>query len=208
VGYLGKDFTFWKFRSMKANSDPTAHQKYLHQLIESDDPDGDELSVKILASVDFGEIVLSNGQILRENDVISVDDLLGMVYNTRERYIGELSMLYEVSDDSGLSTQGRVKIIVVPIDVFIPNAITPNNDFFNDKFKIVGLERFPENSLEIFNRWGNIVYKKRDYDNSWEGYGNVSGQISQDRLPPGTYFYVFKFGVNKKPLSGYVYMTY
>jgi len=172
------------------------------------DPDGDELSVKILTTVDFGEIVLSNGRILNNNDVISLDDLLSMVFNARERYIGELTMLYEVSDDSGLSAQGRVKITVVPIDVFIPNAITPNNDFLNDKFKIVGLEKFPENSLEIFNRWGNIVYKKRDYDNSWEGYGNVSGQISQDRLPPGTYFYVFKFGVNKKPLSGYVYMTY
>jgi gliding motility-associated-like protein len=172
------------------------------------DPDGDELSVKILATVDFGEIVLSNGQILNDNDVISVDDLLSMEFNTRERYIGELTMLYEVSDESGLSTQGRVEIIIVPIDVFIPNAITPNNDSLNDKFKIVGLERFPENSLEIFNRWGNIVYKKRDYDNNWEGYGNVKGQISNNRLPPGTYYYIFKFGIKKQPLSGYVYMTY
>ncbi|MGZ2370021.1 Ig-like domain-containing protein, partial [Ancylomarina sp. YFZ004] len=172
------------------------------------DPDGDELSVKILATVDFGEIVLLNGQILNDNDIISIDDLLSMEFNTGERFIGELTMLYEVSDEDGLSTQGKVKIVVVPIDVFIPNAITPNNDNLNDKFKIVGLERFPDNSLEIFNRWGNIVYEKRDYDNKWEGYGNVSGQISNDRLPPGTYFYVFKFGVNKKPLSGYVYMTY
>ncbi len=72
-----------------------------------------------------------------------------------------MTLVYEVSDESGLSALGRVKIVVTPIDVFIPNAITPNNDSLNDKFKIVGLEKFPENSIEIFNRWGNIVYKKR-----------------------------------------------
>ncbi|MDE5420929.1 cadherin domain-containing protein [Ancylomarina sp. DW003] len=172
------------------------------------DPDGDRLSVKILSTVEFGEIVQSDGQLLNDNDVLTVDELLNMEFNARERYVGELTMIYEVSDESGLSAIGRVKINVLPIDVFIPNAITPNSDNLNDRFKIVGLEKFPDNSLQIFNRWGNIVYKKRSYDNSWEGYGNVKGQISNHRLPPGTYYYVFKFGVKKQPLTGYVYMTY
>ena len=172
------------------------------------DPDGEKLSVKILSTVEFGEVVLASGLILNDNDVISVDNLLDLEFNSRLGYVGELTFVYEVSDESGLSALGRVKIIVTPIDVFIPNAITPNNDSLNDKLKIVGLDKFPENSIEIFNRWGNIVYKKHSYDNNWEGYGNVSGQISNERLPPGTYFYVFKFGVNKQPLTGYVYMTY
>ncbi|RZT97181.1 gliding motility-associated-like protein [Ancylomarina subtilis] len=172
------------------------------------DQDGDKLSVKILSAVDFGEIVMSNGQILADNDRLSVDDLLNLEFNTRERYVGELFMQYEVIDEGGISAIGRVKITVVPVDVFIPNAITPNSDNLNDKFKIVGLEKFPKNSLEIFNRWGNIVYSKHSYDNNWEGFGNVKGQISNDRLPPGTYFYIFKYGENKEPLTGYVYMTY
>jgi len=172
------------------------------------DPDGDKLSVKILSTVEFGEIVLSDGRILNNNDVITIEDLLDLEYNTRERYIGEINMIYEVSDESGLSAQAQVRIRVVPIDVFIPDAVTPNDDNYNDKFTIVGLERFPDNSIQIFNRWGNIVYRMNDYDNSWDGYGNVKGQISHDRLPPGTYYYVFKFGVDKRPLSGFVYMTY
>ncbi|RXQ96530.1 tandem-95 repeat protein [Ancylomarina salipaludis] len=172
------------------------------------DPDGDKLSVKILSTVDFGEIVMSSGQILADNDRLSIDDLLSLVFNARESYVGELFMRYEVTDERGLSAIGQVKITVVPVDVFIPNAITPNSDNLNDKFKIVGLEKFPKNSLEIFNRWGNIVYSKHSYDNNWEGYGNVKGQLSNDRLPPGTYFYIFKYGDNKEPLTGYVYMTY
>jgi gliding motility-associated-like protein len=172
------------------------------------DPDREELSVKILSTVEFGEVVLASGLILNDNDVISADDLLALEFNSRIGYVGELTLVYEVNDESGLSALGKVKIVVTPIDVFIPNAITPNNDSLNDKFKIVGLEKFPDNSIEIFNRWGNIVYKKRSYDNNWDGYGNVSGQISNDRLPSGTYYYVFKYGVNKQPLTGYVYMAY
>ena len=52
-----------------------------------------------------------------------------------------------------------------------------------------------------------MVFEMKDYDNSWEGFGNVSGQISHDRLPPSTYFYVLKLG-NGRKITGYVYMTY
>ena len=91
--------------------------------------------------------------------------------------------------------------------MFIPEVITPNGDEYNERFVIVGIGNFPNNSLHIFNRWGNTVYKMKNYDNSWEGYGNVNGQFSHNRLPPGTYYYVLNIGGGKK-LTGYVYLRY
>ncbi|MFC5271910.1 gliding motility-associated C-terminal domain-containing protein [Adhaeribacter terreus] len=62
------------------------------------------------------------------------------------------------------------------------NIITPNDDNYNDKFVIENINLYPGNELSIFNRWGNEVYRKKDYDNSWNGKD----------LAPGTYYFLLK----------------
>jgi gliding motility-associated-like protein len=62
-----------------------------------------------------------------------------------------------------------------------PNVFTPNGDGMNDLFVIENLEYFPNSRLEIFNRWGNLVYSSEDYQNNWDG-GNQK---------TGTYYYIF-----------------
>lgn len=67
-------------------------------------------------------------------------------------------------------------------DIFIPNVITPNGDGKNDRFIIIGISRYPNSSLFIYNRWGNQVYQSKNYQNEWDGHG----------LSEGTYYYVLK----------------
>lgn len=76
----------------------------------------------------------------------------------------------------------NTKNITPPVTV--PNTLTPNGDGKNDTFKILGLEKFPKNSLSIFNRWGNEVYRSPSggYLNNWTGEG----------LNEGTYYYLLK----------------
>ncbi|MBS1523124.1 MAG: gliding motility-associated C-terminal domain-containing protein [Bacteroidetes bacterium] len=64
----------------------------------------------------------------------------------------------------------------------IPNVFTPNGDGFNDTFTIQDLNKYPENDIVIFNRWGNSVFQEKNYHNEWTGNG----------LSEGTYFYVLK----------------
>ncbi|MFK7776147.1 MAG: gliding motility-associated C-terminal domain-containing protein [Saprospiraceae bacterium] len=77
------------------------------------------------------------------------------------------------------------------------SGFSPNGDGINDIFYVQGLEDFPDNVLCVFNRWGNRVYYKEGYDNSFDGtWENI-------RLTDGTYFYVFDDGFGNR-YSGYV----
>lgn len=64
----------------------------------------------------------------------------------------------------------------------IPNVFTPNGDGFNDTFVIEDLNKYPENEILIFNRWGNTIFHEKNYHNEWTGTG----------LSEGTYFYILK----------------
>ena len=92
----------------------------------------------------------------------------------------------EVTDANGCKFE-VCTIVDGPDDIIVPGGISPNGDNVNDAFEIVGLDAYPDNSLKIFNRWGNIVFDQEDYKNSdpWVGEGS-NGNI----LPDGTYFVV------------------
>lgn len=66
----------------------------------------------------------------------------------------------------------------------ICNIFSPNGDGINDQLILVGHGDFPQNSLEIFDRYGNSVFQMDGYDSSWEGRGK------NGLLPRGTYFYI------------------
>jgi len=74
--------------------------------------------------------------------------------------------------------------------LFIPEGFSPNGDGVNDLFVIRGTGANTI-GLEVYNRWGNLVYKNEDYRNDWNGKANTGILISGDAdgLPVGTYFY-------------------
>lgn len=83
-----------------------------------------------------------------------------------------------------------------PIDTItdIPNGITPNGDGMNDAFIIPEIKKnpelYPDNELLVYNRWGDVVYKSKPYNNDWQGNNN-----SGNELPQGTYYYLLRLNV-------------
>ena len=76
--------------------------------------------------------------------------------------------------------------------VKIPNAFTPNledNDY--PVWDIKGIETYPEASVKVFNRWGNLVYEKFGTYVPWDGTHMNKGKA----LPVGTYYYVIDLGI-------------
>ncbi|WP_420833286.1 gliding motility-associated C-terminal domain-containing protein [Tenacibaculum bernardetii] len=86
---------------------------------------------------------------------------------------------------------------------------TPNGDTTNETLVFEGLDQYKKNTLEVYNRWGNIVYKKTNYKNNWNGksFGRATIKANND-LPVGTYFYRLRFGDDSlsKIQRGWVYI--
>jgi gliding motility-associated-like protein len=85
------------------------------------------------------------------------------------------------------------------LDVYIPEGFSPNGDGVNDAF-VIGYNGSESIQLEVYNRWGNLVYKNHNYQNDWRGnamYGIVIGT----EVPDGTYFYKIRVGSFQKVKS-------
>jgi len=76
--------------------------------------------------------------------------------------------------------------------VEIYDVITPNEDGVNDYWVINGIKDYPRNMVQIFDKWGDVVYEKQGYNNEWRGQGN------KGELPDGTYYYLVKLNEPNK----------
>ncbi len=89
-----------------------------------------------------------------------------------------------------------VTITVIP-KINFPDGITPNGDGKNDTWVIDFINEYPNAVVEIYNRWGELLYRSEDYQNDWDG--TYKGKP----LPVGTYYYVIDLNEEGlKPFTG------
>ncbi len=86
----------------------------------------------------------------------------------------------------GKATSGRFASYNNRLDA--NNMITPNGDGRNDTWIIKNIEQYPNNTVKVMDRSGNVVYSAKNYNNDWGGTYN-NGPLAQ-----GTYYYVVDFG--------------
>lgn len=72
-------------------------------------------------------------------------------------------------------------------DIEVTGGVSPNEDGVNDRWLIKGIENYPNNVVQLFDKWGDLVFEKYGYSNDWDGTGRAGKP-----LPDGTYFYVIK----------------
>jgi gliding motility-associated-like protein len=90
-------------------------------------------------------------------------------------------------------------------DINISQAFTPNGDGINDFFMIYNIERYPNSTLRVFNRWGSEVYFSPDYKNDWDGHNKNSAQALPQ--PAGYFYQIDLLGDGTIDLSGWFYFT-
>ncbi len=76
------------------------------------------------------------------------------------------------------------------VDVIIYNVLSPNGDGIHDFLKIENIEFFSSNTVYIYTRWGDTIYKTDGYDNNSNVFSGVGNQGSVDEVAEGTYYYV------------------
>jgi gliding motility-associated-like protein len=81
------------------------------------------------------------------------------------------------------------------------NGITANGDGNNDVLIIENIDRFPNSTLTVFNRWGQQVGNVKGYDNTTNPWPTKD---KLDNLLSSTYFYVLDLGDGSKPIKGWL----
>jgi len=112
-----------------------------------------------------------------------------------------------VVKDTDFSISGVITITEAQVDCLdqltVYHGLTPNGDGHNDKWEIDGITNFHSNIVSIYNRWGELIWTAKNYDNDtviWDGKSK-----SGESLPDGTYFYVIEAG--GKVQKGWVELT-
>ena len=100
-------------------------------------------------------------------------------------------------DNFGCSSSADVFVKVLkPLQ--IPNVFTPNGDGINETWQVKNLKDYADCKVEIFNRYGQIVYQSVGYTNEWDGI------LNGKPLPAATYYYIINLKIAAKPIAGFV----
>uniref|UniRef100_UPI0035B13443 gliding motility-associated C-terminal domain-containing protein n=1 Tax=Flavobacterium sp. TaxID=239 RepID=UPI0035B13443 len=157
-------------------------------------------------------------------NVDNIGGLNGTGFNAYQIPVGVYTFAYTYRDESPCPKTVNVKVDVktdcgvLPCNlVIVHNAFTPNGDTFNEFFNIENIEDFgcyPTNKVEIYNRWGVLVYETNNYDNNTRKFVGISeGRVTVDKsaeLPTGTYFYIIQYTTTDGATvtkDGYLYLT-
>ncbi|MEX1188864.1 MAG: choice-of-anchor L domain-containing protein [Bacteroidia bacterium] len=108
---------------------------------------------------------------------------------------GTYNVTQILSNSKGCTDTTSIEVRVdLGFKVYIPAAFTPNEDGLNDLFKVYG-EEFTDFSMQVFNRWGQLLYQSFDADNGWDG----KTRLSDEKVAGGVYIYTIelkdKFGL-------------
>jgi gliding motility-associated-like protein len=110
----------------------------------------------------------------------------------------------------GLSSDTMQLVLEDCETIKVPDAFSPNGDGTNDVIEIPNIVYYPQNSLKVFNRWGNLVYEAAPYKNDWQGECNQSASVGEE-LPSSTYYYILDLGEvmedgAKMVFNGFIYL--
>ncbi len=92
----------------------------------------------------------------------------------------------------------------------IYNYVSANGDGMNDTFFIDGLRNiFLNYEIEIYNRWGRLIWKGNSQNTDWDGYATIGFKFDTNQSPKGTYYYILNLNDTdyKEPLIGWLYLT-
>lgn len=105
---------------------------------------------------------------------------------------GDVNYAIKATDKiTNCSATDSVKVAVIS-KLFIPNAFTPNGDGTNDKWLIPGMALYPDATMLIFNRYGEVIYQTKNYiSKPWDG--TYKGR----QQPSGSYVYLIRFDQDK-----------
>jgi gliding motility-associated-like protein len=137
----------------------------------------------------------------------------GTAYSSTDLLVQGTTYYAALTAASGCEGSVRLEVLVdltVCDDILIPDGYSPNNDGINDTFEIENLAiLYPNFKLEIYNRYGNLIYTGNRNTPNWDGTTTAGGlNLGNNLLPTGVYFYILNFNDGlRKAVQGRVYLN-
>jgi len=135
-----------------------------------------------------------------QNAQLYIDNATASIIGKQYRVLAT-NLLFSCQETMISSTE------IILADLEIPTAFSPDGDGVNDTWEIQGLNFKGAYELTVFNRWENIVFTTKDYQNDWAGTSTISSFMSSsNEVPDGVYFYWITWVDGTPPVSGYIYI--
>lgn len=138
----------------------------------------------------------------------------GTAYNDTDLLIDGNIYYATVTDGNTCESTTRLQVTVDltdcnDVDLIIPDGFSPNDDGANDVYEIPNIDiLYPNYELEIYNRYGNIVYKGDRNTPLFDGKSNQSRLLSNEILPNGVYFIIVYFNDGSTdPIQDRIYLS-
>ncbi|BDS13802.1 gliding motility-associated C-terminal domain-containing protein [Aureispira anguillae] len=165
----GDDFFTIEFRDSLTSATAGGNK-----IINNDNPNPDGHLLTIVDSTDGGTIRL--------------DEVNGTInYYPRSGFFGVDTLHYSLCDAQCPNSCDTIEVLIevtTDFECFVPQGISPNGDGVNDEMIVRCRNNYPNALMQIFSRWGTLVYEGAP--SGW------NGQFNGKDLPDGTYFYILK----------------
>lgn len=207
---IGSDFIVYRLKNQCSATDSakvivkTKNSPPVPQLISKSTTVGTKITEKIPvhlidrnANIKHIEVSSLSGAVATfAYDTLAEELAFTVDYSNVPDFAGTDQVQFRIYDESGAFADLVFKV-EVSSDLKIYNAISPNGDGIHDFFEMEGIRQYPDNKLDVFNRWGDKVFYA-------SGYDNVKNTFDGKNLPDGTYYYVLQLGKDRKTLEGYI----
>jgi gliding motility-associated-like protein len=165
-------------------------------------PVNGETDVSLESAISWEEVEntngyrLSIGTTLGGTDILDNQDMRSSItyYHGTEFPIGtEIFVTIVPYNAKGDAVQCEAQSFTTRVpDDDTKYGFSPDGDGINEYWHIDNIEYHPENTVTIYNRWGDAVFKTENYDNAskvFRGDANLMTKMGAGRLPAGTYFF-------------------
>jgi gliding motility-associated-like protein len=108
-----------------------------------------------------------------------------------------------VTNAYGCSAESdTLRVTGTTVGDFVSQSLSPNQDGINETFFVEGIDRYPNLSFVVFDRYGVELYRKQPYQNDWSGVNKAGNP-----LPAGDYFFILDFGTSRESIQGNLYLA-
>ena len=106
--------------------------------------------------------------------------------------------LYQIDYFTGppcnFGATGLIEVEIEDCAIVIPNVFSPNGDGKNDRFRVSGLHNIEGVRMQVFNRWGNLLFSDLDF-------GGSAGWDPREEASEGTYYFILQIPVTTEELT-------